>query len=368
MIQASFAPILLTFKEAAITSRQTMHTKESYLLRLTDTQSGRSGIGECALFRGLSAEDTPEYSSHLMDLCSGINRLAANSVDDLQNHLLDIMPQASSIRFGLEGAILSLSRKDGYSLYDTPYTRQESPLTINGLVWMGDKVTMARRIRQKLEQGFRCIKLKIGGIRFDDEVDLLRTIRRVFSADDIQLRLDANGSFSADNALQRLQRLSEFEIHSIEQPIRAGQWEQMRKIADASPIPIALDEELIGTRPDPLKRKMLETIGPQYIILKPSLCGGLTEADRWIQIAKGLGIGWWATSALESNIGLSAIAQWVSRYEPNMPQGLGTGMLYLKNFPAPLRLEGEQLWFDKQAISSNADADTVYNQDTLTWK
>ena len=209
---------------------------------------------------------------------------------------------------------------------------------------MGDKRTMKNRIRQKLDAGFRCVKLKIGGIDFCDELDLLNSIRVEFPVSDIELRVDANGAFTPENAMERLERLSELDLHSIEQPIRQGQWEEMALLCSRSPIPIALDEELIGFRSDEEKERMLDEIRPQYIILKPSLCGGFAEADKWIEIAGKRNVGWWATSALESNIGLSAIAQWVSRYSPVMPQGLGTGALYINNFPSPLRLEGDKLY------------------------
>ena len=210
---------------------------------------------------------------------------------------------------------------------------------------MGTKQEMCARIAEKLDAGFRCVKLKIGGINFDDEAELLANIRREFPSGSIELRLDANGAFTPQNALDRLNRLSEFDIHSIEQPIKSGQWEEMARLCRLSPIPIALDEELIGFHSDDFKTRLLDTISPAYIILKPSLCGGFEESDRWIELAENRNIGWWATSALESNIGLNAIAQWVARYNPTMPQGLGTGALYTNNFPSPLQLEGDNMYF-----------------------
>lgn len=190
------------------------------------------------------------------------------------------------------------------------------------------------------------MKLKIGGIDFQEELSILDTLRKEFTVEDIELRLDANGAFSPENAMERLERLSRYNIHSIEQPIRAGQWQEMARLCERSPIPIALDEELIGFSSDASKEMLLETVRPQYIILKPALCGGFAEADRWISMAKKRNIGWWATSALESNIGLNAIAQWVARYRPTIPQGLGTGLLYTDNFPSTLRLDGDKMWFD----------------------
>lgn len=209
---------------------------------------------------------------------------------------------------------------------------------------MGDKPTMKRRIREKLDNGFHCVKLKIGGIRFEEELELIADIRQEFSPDDIELRLDANGGFTPQDALNRLERLSKFGIHSIEQPIKPGQYEEMNRICLQSPIDIALDEELIGFKSRDEKIMILDMISPKYIILKPSLCGGFNEAEEWISLAGAKGIGWWATSALESNIGLEALGIWTASLQPKMPQGLGTGNLYTNNFPSPLKMLGERLW------------------------
>lgn len=330
MLQAAYAPYRLLFRETAITSRQKMNVKETFMLRLSDGL--KSAVGEVPLFRELSAEDTPDFETLLAGFCRSVG-----GTD---------MP--SSVRFGFETASAALASGSQESLFDTPWSRGESGIRINGLIWMGDRRTMARRIREKLDGGFRCVKLKIGGIDFADELALLRYIRSEFGSDDIELRLDANGAFSPANAYDRLCCLSELGIHSIEQPIRAGQRDAMAEICARSPIPVALDEELIGVRSDEEKKNMLEAIRPAYIILKPALCGGLAESDRWIEIATERGIGWWATSALESDLGLNAIAQWVSRYDLLMPQGLGTGRLYTNNFPSPLELRGEELWFNPE--------------------
>lgn len=330
MLQASYAPYTLAFRETAITSRQSMNVKDTYLLRLTD--GAKSAIGEIPLFRGLSAEDTPDFESRLAKICS-------TGIDNC-------MP--SSVRFGFETATAALESGSQEMLFDTAWSRGEKGIRINGLIWMGDRRTMARRIREKLDGGFRCVKLKIGGIDFADELSLLRFIRTEFGPGDVELRLDANGAFSPQNAYDRLGYLSELSIHSIEQPIKAGQWDAMAELCAVSPIPVALDEELIGVTADQDKKRMLEVIRPAFIILKPSLCGGLVEADKWIDFAVERGIGWWATSALESDLGLNAIAQWVSRRNPEMPQGLGTGRLYTNNFPSPLELRGEELWFNPE--------------------
>ncbi len=330
MIKATYVPYSLIFRETAITSRQRMDVKETFLLRLSDGAS--SAVGEVPLFRGLSAEDTPDFEPHLARFC--------------ETGTLSDAP--SSVRFGFETASAALERGRQEILFDTQWSRGEKGIRINGLIWMGDRRTMARRIKEKLNGGFRCLKLKIGGIDFADELALLRYIRSEFGPDDVELRLDANGAFTPANAYDRLCYLAELIIHSIEQPIRAGQWDAMAEVCAGSPIPVALDEELIGLRSDDEKRAMLKRIRPAYIILKPSLCGGLREADRWIDIAAENGVGWWATSALESDLGLNAIAQWVSLRSPDIPQGLGTGLLYTNNFPSPLELRGEEIWFNPE--------------------
>lgn len=339
MLKAKWKPLTLRFKETAITSRASMEVKESYIVKVWDDAApGCAGYGEVALFRGLSAEDTPAFVSQLQQACA-----------DPQN-----LPPVSSIRFGFESAIADLRNGGSGLLADTPFTRGESSITINGLIWMGTKERMKERIRAKLDAGFRCVKLKIGGIGFEDELELLRAMRREFSASDLELRVDANGAFTSSDAPERLGRLAELQLHSIEQPIKAGQPEEMARLCASTPLPIALDEELIGFRSDEEKRRMLAEIRPQYIILKPSLCGGLREADAWITEAQRLGIGWWATSALESNVGLNAIAQWVSQYQiGDMPQGLGTGALYTENFTSPLRLTGDRMSFDPSAPQSD---------------
>lgn len=330
MLKASFEPYTLHFKETAITSRSRMDVKDTFIVKVWDDEAPDVvGTGECAIFHGLSAEDTPGYDDILGEACRNPSAI----------------PPVSSIRFGFETAIADLRNGGTGKFVDNDFTRGETPLVINGLIWMGDKRAMKNRIRQKLDAGFRCVKLKIGGIDFNDELYLLGAIRKEFSASDIELRVDANGAFTPANAMERLERLSELDLHSIEQPIRRGQWEEMAMLCSRSPIPVALDEELIGFRTDVEKERLLDEIRPQYIILKPSLCGGFREADKWIEIAGRRHIGWWATSALESNIGLGAIAQWVSRYSHAMPQGLGTGGLYTDNFPSLLRLEGDRLYF-----------------------
>ena len=328
MLTARFTPYTLRFNFVARTSRAAMHEKETYFVHIAGPDG--EGVGECALFRGLSADDVPDYETALAEAC--------------RNPEAALQSPCSSIRFGFETALADYHAGGRRVWTDTPWSRGEEGIEINGLVWMGDKAEMRRRIAQKLDAGFRVLKLKIGGINFDDELDLLRAVRAEFSPSDVELRLDANGSFTPANALERLGVLSDFTIHSLEQPIRAGQPEAMAAICSRSPIPIALDEELIGMRTDGEMAELLDNIRPHYIILKPSLCGGFERSDAWIARAESRGIGWWATSALESDIGLNAIAQWVAAKRPTLPQGLGTGQLYINNIPNGLELRGSKLW------------------------
>lgn len=325
MLKARLLPYRLRFKEAATTSRSTMTDKETWFIELTDSDNGNRGVGEIPIFRGLSAEDTPEFTPSLIKFGDNFD--------------IDNVPDMSSVKFGIESALTDMA------LRQNPITEPFS-YRINGLIWMGSKDEMYRRICDKLESGFKCLKLKIGGIDFENELDLLRFIRSKFSADTLELRLDANGSFMPENAIDRLNRLAKFDIHSLEQPIKQGQLDQMARVVEKSPIAIALDEELIGTWTDSQRAEILDTVKPHYIILKPSLCGGFESADRWIKLAVDRQIGWWATSALESNVGLTAIALWLRKYDVTMPQGLGTGALYTNNVDSPLTLDGERLVFD----------------------
>lgn len=305
-----------------------------------DTHPERVGWGECALFRGLGSDDRPEYEQVLAEACRLVGILPFDEV-------LDRLAEWTSIRFGFETARQELC---GWRDYPSRFDKGEHPITINGLVWMGDKATMLRRIEEKLDAGFRCVKLKIGAIDFDAELDLLRMVRGRFSRDEIELRVDANGAFSPDEAPRKLDALARYDLHSIEQPIKAGQWEAMARLCATTPIPIALDEELVACRkvtPE-LTAQMLDTIKPQYIILKPSLTGALSGTNQWIKAATERGIGWWITSALESNIGLSAIARYTASLSTQMPQGLGTGGLYTNNIPSPLQQIGEVLTCNPQ--------------------
>lgn len=301
MYKLNILPRQLHFKQPAGTSRGVYTTRDVWYLHLTsDKYPGRTGIGECAPLPALSCDDLPDYESVLARLCSKAVAEEGFSVEELRDY--------PSILFGFETAFRHL-QTGSFALWDTPFSQEEAGIPINGLIWMGEYKKMLAQIEAKMNAGFRCIKLKIGAIGFEDELALLRYIRSHFSAKEVELRVDANGAFSPVDALDKLKRLSELDLHSIEQPIRAGQWEEMARLVADTPLPIALDEELIGINHPDEKKRLLDTIRPQYIILKPSLHGGISGGNEWIREAEERKIGWWITSALESNIGLNAIAQ-----------------------------------------------------------
>ena len=332
MLKASYTKYSLHFKEPVGTSRGVMRDKSTYFIRIwNDVNPAVIGVGECALFIGLSDDDRPDYEEQLQLVC--------DRIDSIQLQELNAW---SSIRFGVEMAKRNLLY-GGDIYFPSSFTAGSQSIEINGLIWMGSRETMLERIQQKLEDGFRCLKLKIGAIDFDAELSLLSYIRQRFSRDELELRVDANGAFTPSEAMAKLRALASFDLHSIEQPIRQGAWKEMATLCQSSPIPIALDEELIGVNEWVKKQELLERIQPQYIILKPALCGGFEGAEEWIQLAEERNIGWWVTSALESNVGLNAIAQWVSTLPITMPQGLGTGQLYTNNTPTCLVQKGCKL-------------------------
>ncbi|MCM1521165.1 MAG: o-succinylbenzoate synthase [Muribaculaceae bacterium] len=312
-----------------------MRQKDTYFIKVWDDEMPDSyGIGESALFRGLSYDDRPGYERMLKLICA----------DPLSALVSPEIVHWPSIRMGLESAILDYRRGSLRTLFPGDWRNGESSLKINGLVWMGTEEEMVGRMKDKIEAGFTCVKIKIGGIDFEREMALLGLLRSI--APEAELRLDANGAFTREEALRKLERLAAFNIHSLEQPIKAGQWEEMSRICRQSPIPIALDEELISITTHDERHRMLETIKPKYIIIKPTLIGGFTAGNEWIEAAGEHGTGWWATSALESDIGLNAIAQWTAHHSPTLPQGLGTGQLFENNIPSPLRLEGDRIMYD----------------------
>ncbi|WP_437824979.1 o-succinylbenzoate synthase [Tenacibaculum mesophilum] len=336
MIKATYHKYLLNFKQASGTSRGILRTKETWFIILE--KEGKKGFGECGLFRGLSADDKTNYEEKLQWVCNNIN-------SGLEKLLFELI-EFPSIQFGLEQAFLSLESKTPFELFPSDFTKGQQQISINGLIWMGDKAFMQQQIKDKLQQGFTTIKMKIGAIDFDTEIALLQSIRKEFSAKEIELRVDANGAFLPQNALEKLQRLSELELHSIEQPIKQGQWQEMASLCEKTPLAIALDEELIGLFSLEEKEKCIATIQPQYIILKPSLVGGFKGSNEWIQIASNHNAGNWITSALESNIGLNAIAQWTHTLNNPLPQGLGTGSLFTNNFESPLEVSNGSLGYN----------------------
>lgn len=342
MYQFKLSSRILHFIQPAGTSRGVYTTRQSYYVTLSDDNvPGIVGIGECATLPDLSCDAMPpkEYERILKGFCDDLCQ--SGKIDK------EAMRPYPSMLFGLETAKRQLDNGGGIDLFNTPFGRGEEGITINGLIWMGTFDEMFQRLEAKLKAGFHCVKLKIGAIDFEKELRLIQHIRQHFSRREVELRVDANGGFTPDNAMQRLEALAKYDIHSIEQPIRQHQWKEMARLCKNSPLPIALDEELIGVNDLTEKNGLLDTIQPQYIILKPSLHGGISGTREWIKLAKERGIGSWITSALESNIGLNAIAQLTADiYGPHitMAQGLGTGQLFSDNIPMPLEIRGEQLW------------------------
>ncbi len=334
----------LHFLLPAGTSRGVYTKRKSYYVTLSDTTlPGIKGIGECATLPDLSCDAMPdeEYELKLQGFCDDFCRTGIIDTDAMRPY--------PSMTFGLETAKAQLDAKGSINIFNTPFGRGEEGITINGLVWMGTFDEMYQRLETKLKAGFRCIKLKIGAIDFEREIDLIRHIRQAFTREQVELRVDANGAFAAEDAMHRLEALAQYDIHSIEQPIRQNQWQEMARLCAQTPLPIALDEELIGIYDPAEKALLLDTVRPQYIILKPSLHGGMTGTREWITMARERNIGSWITSALESNIGLNAIAQLTADiYGPHIitPQGLGTGQLFTDNIPMPLEIRGDQLWID----------------------
>ena len=337
-MQATYKKYILNFKQPGGTSRGVLKTKETYFLIIEE--NNKKGVGECGLFRGLSVDDRPDYEEKLRWLCKNIQ------LD--KGALLKELCEFPSIQFGVEQAFLSLKSKNPFELFPSNFTKGQEAIKINGLVWMGDIAFMRKQIIEKLKDGFTTIKLKIGAIDFETELNLLKSIRKEFSSDEIELRVDANGAFKPELALEKLKRLSEYDLHSIEQPIRRKQWELMAELCLKTPLSIALDEELIGIFNYSDKEKLIETIKPQYVILKPSLIGGFRGSEEWIKISNTHNVGWWITSALESNVGLNAIAQFTYSLKTAIPQGLGTGGLFTNNFESPLFVKNGHLNYDPE--------------------
>jgi o-succinylbenzoate synthase len=334
-MKATYHKYILHFKQPSGTSRGVLTDKETWFLVLEE--NGKKGIGECGILRGLSADDRPDYEEKLQWVCDNIHLGAEKLWEELM--------EFPSIQFGVEMAFLSLQSENPFVLLPSKFTSGAASIAINGLVWMGDEAFMKRQIEEKIEQGFRCIKMKIGAIDFEKEKALLRFIRQNFDAETMEIRVDANGAFSENEALDKINQITGFQIHSIEQPIQKNKTDTMSVLCKNTQLPIALDEELIGIFSLADKESLLQKVRPQYIILKPSFIGGFRGTSEWIALAEKYQIGWWITSALESNIGLNAIAQFTFLQNNPMPQGLGTGALYTNNFESPLQVLQGQLWY-----------------------
>ena len=330
---------ILHFKQPAGTSRGVYTERKIWLVEMKE--GDRNGIGECAPLPQLSCDDIPNYVETLRMFCDQIEQTGVIDYQALRPY--------PSMLFGLESAWAQLHVNGSAKLFDTPFGRGEEGITINGLVWMGTFEEMYQRIEEKIQAGFHCVKLKIGAIDWEREISLIKFIRQHFTKEQIELRVDANGGFTPQEAMKKLEQLATYDIHSIEQPIKQHQWKEMARLCHETPLPIALDEELIGINDTTNKIELLDTIRPQYIILKPSLHGGMHGSEEWIRLAQERSIGSWITSALESNIGLNAIAHFAAKiYGPHisMPQGLGTGQLFTDNIPMPIEIRSEKLYFN----------------------
>jgi o-succinylbenzoate synthase len=337
MIEASYQPYKLIFKTPGGTSRGILTEKQSWFISVWDQAvPSVKGIGECSILPKLSPDDRPDIETKIKWVCKNI--------DSLKENFHNTLAQWPAIRFAIETALTDLKNGGNRILYQSCFTGSETGIPINGLIWMGTPQDMNRQIKEKLRTGFSCLKMKIGAINFEEEYRILKKLRTEFSPRELELRVDANGAFSPDIAPSILERLASLDIHSIEQPLRAGQWQEMAKLCESSPLPVALDEELIGITNEAEKERMTVTIKPQYIILKPSLTGGFKASEEWIKIAEKHDAGWWITSALESNVALNAIAQWTATLNSNMPQGLGTGQVFSNNTDSELVIENGQLW------------------------
>ncbi len=330
---------ILHFKQPAGTSRGVYTERKIWLVEMKEGE--RKGIGECAPLPQLSCDDIPHYAETLRMFCDQIEQTGVIDYQALRPY--------PSMLFGLESAWAQLHVNGSAKLFDTPFGRGEEGITINGLVWMGTFEEMYQRIEEKIQAGFHCVKFKIGAIDWEREISLIIFIRQHFTKEQIELRVDANGGFTPQEAMRKLEQLATYDIHSIEQPIKQHQWKEMARLCHETPLPIALDEELIGINDTTSKIELLDTIHPKYIILKPSLHGGMHGSEEWIKLAQERSIGSWITSALESNIGLNAIAHFAAKvYGPHisMPQGLGTGQLFTDNIPMPIEIRGEKLYFN----------------------
>lgn len=344
-VKATYKKHTLQFITPGGTSRGVLTTKDSWYIHIYDVQNPTVvGVGECSILPNLSIDDKPGFEDKLREVCANINVYADNYWSNIGDDLSDW----PAIRFGLEMALLDLKNGGLKTIFQSDFVEGKKQIPINGLIWMGDIAYMKVQLAQKLESGFKCIKIKIGAIDFQQEINLIKEIRNTYDASQLEIRVDANGAFEPDEAIGKLNELAKLGIHSIEQPIKAGQWQQMAELCKVSPVKIALDEELIGKSDIAKKEELLTTIKPAYIILKPSLLGGFKACDQWVQLSNKHDISWWATSALEGNIGLNAIAQWTAVQDNILPQGLGTGQVFANNIASPLQVENGHLTYNKK--------------------
>lgn len=334
MFKSHYRKHILIFQRPGGTSRGVLTEKESWFLFIRHGE--KTGIGECSVIRGLSPDPMEHYEAKLESVC---NRISDAGEESEITSLIGELDNFPSIQFGIETALADLQSGGERLLFPSEFTEGKASIPINGLIWMGNTDFMKKQIRDKLEKGFDCLKLKIGALDFDKEVAIIKEIRKEYDRHRLMIRVDANGAFSRSDCLSKLEQLARLEIHSIEQPIAAGKTEEMARLCAITPLPIALDEELIGIQAEKDKEALLAVIQPQYIILKPSLLGGLSKSEQWIRYAEATNAGWWITSALESNIGLNAISQWTYTLNSPLHQGLGTGQLYTNNIPSPLQVE-----------------------------
>jgi O-succinylbenzoate synthase len=352
-LRAVFTKHTLDFKFEAGTSRGVLTHKDSYFVKIFDSDNPSAyGLGECSPLKGLSIDDRPDFDLQLLSICENFNTLDLEVYPWNLNIILDQVLDKSfpSIVFGFETAMLDLMNGGKRVVFNNGFAKTDRTININGLVWMGNKDFMLKQIDEKLEAGYNTIKMKVGAIDFNKECDILAYIRDRYDESKITLRVDANGAFSVHEVLDKLQRLAEYKLHSIEQPIRQGNEDVMAELCQNTPLPIALDEELIGIREYTDKYKLLKKIMPQYIILKPTLLGGFQQCREWIENANRLKIGWWMTSALESNIGLNAITQFTAEFNNPLPQGLGTGQLYHNNINSPLEINHGKIFHNPDKI------------------
>lgn len=345
MIKARWLKYPLKFRFPAGTSRGFLDRKLSYLMVLANAEN-RTGIGECGPLPGLSPDHLPEIEVKLTSLCRKIETRSPSTPDELGSYLdASVSKEWPSLKMGLETAFRDLFNGGRRIIFNNQFIKGRK-IPINGLIWMGSREFMIGQIDKKIREGYRCVKMKIGALDFEEEIEILKYLRKSFPGGDFSIRVDANGAFTYEEAHPKLGQLHDLGIHSIEQPIKAGQPDKMAELCRNAGIPVALDEELIGPYEPEEKEVLLDTLRPSFIVLKPTLLGGFLETENWIRLAQARGIGWWITSALESNIGLNAIAQYTLEHDINMAQGLGTGQLYTNNINAPLEITNGSLGYN----------------------